>query len=271
MTVRQRLLFGKLIVTLCSSLLVGLLLVGCSSSPAPAGPWTGPLAQARAVWSAEPGIDLLTRPSVVIRAYVESFFVASARGEIKYAYPGFQQAVDTDSPSAKVGWPWPSTLQPAAHPLVGTYRFHILRVNGTGRQVTAVVCDWAYGAAFDLGDGQYGSGSTAAHSIAMDGIDVAWIAMTAPGGNPAPSLPPQKGPEPAPSADVFGGWRVDGRLVDAPDDPYVRHPEEWPSQLSDAQQCEAKAPDPADRRKFLANGQHPRSDYPTASADPGWP
>ncbi len=129
------------------------LLAGCGS-PSPAdGPWTGSMAQVRAVWSAEQGIDLLTGPAVVARAYLESFVLASKKGSIDDAYPGFMHAVDTNAPTAKAAWPWPNTLQPAPHPVVGTYRFHILRIDTIGHLVNAVVCDWDYGAAFDLGGG----------------------------------------------------------------------------------------------------------------------
>ena len=245
-----------------------LLSAGCSSSPPATGPWTGSLAQVRAVWSAEQGIDLLTGPAVAVRAYLESFVLASKTGDIDDAYPGFQQAVDTNAPTAKSAWPWPTTLQPVPHPIVGTYRFHILRIDTIGHQVNAVVCDWGYGAAFDLGDGKYGTGL----NQPADGISVEWIAMTVPGEGGAKSpLPPQKGPAPAPANDVFAGWRIGGHLVVAATDPTVRDPSEWPSQLTDAQQCQAKAPDPADRRQFLTAGVHSRSDYPTLTADPGWP
>jgi hypothetical protein len=92
-----------------------------------------------------------------------------------------------------------------------------------------------------------------------------------PDGGQASPPPHQKGPAAAPVADVFDGWRIDGHLVDAADDPNVQHCDEWPSQLSDAQQCQTKAPDPVERRKFLSDGVHPRSDYPTLPAYPGWP
>src|ERR1700677_4039402 len=98
-----------------------LFLAGCGGSTAPAsGPWTGSMAQVRAVWSAAPGIDLFGGPGVVVRAYLESFVLASKTGNLDNAYPGFQHAVDTNAPTAKDAWPWPNTLQPAPHPIVGT-------------------------------------------------------------------------------------------------------------------------------------------------------
>jgi hypothetical protein len=244
------------------------LLAGCGSSSSANGPWTRSMGQVRAVWSAEQGIDLLTGPAVVARAYLESFVLASKTGRIDDAYPGFMHAVDTNAPTAKAAWPWPNTLQPTPHPVVGTYRFHILRFDTIGHQVNAVVCDWDYGAAFDLGGGKYGTGLTQP----ADGVGVEWIAMTVPGeGAPESPLPPQTGPAPAPANNVFQGWRIGGHLVVAAADPSVRDPSEWPSQLTDAQQCQANAPDPADRRQFLTAGVHSRSDYPTLSANPGWP
>jgi len=61
------------------------------------------MAQVRAVWSAAPGIDLLNEPAVVVRAYLESFVLASKTGDINNTYPGFQQAVDTNAPALPFG------------------------------------------------------------------------------------------------------------------------------------------------------------------------
>jgi hypothetical protein len=177
-----------------------LLLAGCGSpptvrppaSPGAQGPWTGVLAQDRAVWSAEPGIDLLTGPGVAIRAYQESYFVASLMRSEEYLYPGFAHAVAPNAPSTaplSAQGRWPSTSHPAPHPMVGNEQWHILRIDTSGQDLTAVVCDWGlYTRAFDLGDGNYGYiGET--HGA---GVDALWISMTAPAAAPTPPLPPQR-------------------------------------------------------------------------------
>lgn len=255
-------------------------LADCNSPPAqqrpaapPKSPWTGLLAQVRAVWSAEPGIDLLTGPAVVVRAYNESFTLARLMGDIDYVYPGFPHAVAPYAPNSpeSARSRWPDTDHRARYPTVGTFSFHILRIDTAGKRATAIVCDWAYKATHDLGNGKYGSGLDYPYGLG-DGIAVYWISMTAPSnGGHGPPLPPQKGPAPAPADDVFDGWRIDGHFVDFVDDPVLRHPDEWPSQQADAQQCQTKAPDPKERRIFLSEGVHPRSDYPTLPPFPGWP
>ncbi|MEB3907199.1 hypothetical protein OSH39_24850 [Mycobacterium ulcerans] len=151
--------------------------IGCShSEPAPPPlskvPWTGLLAQEREVWSAEPGIDLVTGPAVVIRAYLESRSLASQMGDIDYVYPGFKHAVapnDPAEPDYSLNPPpitqdlWPAPRPDSSslpYPAVGTGRSHILRIDTSGRQVTAVVCGWDYGTAYDIGDGRYSNDPT---------------------------------------------------------------------------------------------------------------
>lgn len=268
-------------------LILLIVLAGCSrgtaphpSPPPPKIPWTGLLAQDRAVWSAEPGIDLLNGPAVVVRAYLESWRVAQATGDPGEVYPGFDQAVPPNVPggpenphsvdapaSARFLRPTPST--PAPHPVVGTERFHILRIGVLDRRVTAVVCDWSmFTRAWDLGDGKYGYDGP---GDLGDGIAMSWVAMDAPASDPEPPLPPQRGPAPAPTNNVFDGWRVVGHLGDGGISPTNNYPRDWPSYEADGQVCTDKAPVPLGRRVFLRHGQHPRSDYPTPPPYPGWP
>jgi len=260
--------------------LIGLL-AGCGgptvqhpAAPPPKVPWTGNLAEDRVVWSAEPGIDLLTGPAVVVRAYMESVSLAEFEGDIGYVYPGFTRAV---APNAPEGQPdstrdrWPNTEHPRRDRIVGTGRYHILRIDTAGRQVTAVVCGYGYGEALDLGNGAYGWKSNLTATDLASGIALRWVAMTAPAETPTPPLPPQKGPAPAPVDDVFGGWQVNGYITADPAMKRNLNPAEWPSEVADGQACVDKAPDPVDRRLYLLNGVHPRSDFPTLPPYPGWP
>ncbi len=257
-------------------------LAGCVSptvqhraAPPPKLPWTGTLADIRAVWSAEPEIDLLTGAAVVVRAYLESLYLAQKEGDIGYVYTGFTRAV---APNAPEGQPdstrdrWPDTQHPMQDRIVGTDRYHILRIDTAGHQVTAVVCNWSYTAALDLGDGKYGWKRSRPATEPGAGIAVHWVAMTAPPDSPTQSLPPQKGTSAAPVDDVFGGWHVIGHNMTADRvPPKNTDPAEWPSELADAQSCVDKAPDPLERRLYLLNGVHPRSDFPTLPPYPGWP
>src|ERR1700749_3163826 len=101
------------------------------AASSPRIPWTAALSDVRAVWSADPGVDLLTAPAVLVRAYLESIFVAANQGDIGYAYPEFTHAVE---PNAPAGQPdsardrWPDTAHPLRDRLVGTDRYHILHI-----------------------------------------------------------------------------------------------------------------------------------------------
>jgi hypothetical protein len=230
----------------------------------PVEPWTGVMADVNAVWSAEPGTDLLSNPAVVVRAYVESHALATAMGTIDAVYPGFTRAVTRPAePEDDPDSAWPGADRPLPYPLVGTERLHILRVDTVGRAVTAIVCSYGgYTNGYDLGNGKYGPYPGVAGD---DGVVAMQISMMSPEVPSAP-LPPQQGQERAPKADVFGGWRINSRRLDL-----NRFQPEWPTALDDIQACRERAPDPLQRREFLSQGEHPRSDYPTLPAYPGWP
>ncbi len=222
------------------------------------------MADVSAVWSAEPGIDLLTGPAVIVRAYVESHALATAMGTDDVVYPGFTRAVLSPAETGEVpGIPWPEATGPLPYPLVGTEREHILRIDRADREVTAMVCSYSrYTASYDLGNGNYGPYPGGGDD---DGVVAMQLTMTAPATSSNP-LPPQRGPSRAPSDDVFGKWRIDSRRLDL-----ITAEPEWPTATEDLQACRDRAPDPVERRKFLRQGEHPRSDYPTLPAYPGWP
>lgn len=87
-----------------------------SSTPAtpPAG-WPAALNDFTFAWTAEPGIDVTAGPAVPVRAYTESYLLASIMGDNRYLYPGFQQSVD---PNQSINHPigtqslWPKTNAP---------------------------------------------------------------------------------------------------------------------------------------------------------------
>jgi hypothetical protein len=259
-----------ILIAFCAAVLVA----ACSSAPnapppspppPPKGPWTGLLADYRVVWSAEPGIDLLTGPAVVVRAFYESGVGALFGGSADFLYPGFDHAVPREAPPPAPKWPVGE--KPYPYPLVGTDRNHILRIETSGTNVTAVFCNWGYGITDDLGDGKFGFHGPPPNP-GFEAIFAEWLALTPPPSGATP-LPPQHGPAPAPVDDVFGGWRVTQRLAGGPGDTKV--PAEWPTMIEDANTCVATAPDPPARRQFLTQGVHPRSDFPTLAPFPGWP
>jgi hypothetical protein len=182
-------------------------------------------------------------------------------GTLDVTYPGFAKAVShRSSNSDTLSDPWPETTYPTPRPIVGTERFHLLRFEITNSSVDSYVCSYGeYTTAYDLG-GEFGYQPGGLD----DGVALRKISLTAPE-NPT-HLAPQRGPARAPSTDVFDGWKITAMLrSEAQDDP------RWPTLESDMQACRDRAPDPIERRKFLRQGKHPRSDYPTLAPYPGWP
>lgn len=248
-------------------------LAGCGSNanheaaptqPGPAAGWPAALNDFTVVWTAEPGIDVTTGPAVPVRAYTESYLLASVTGDNKYLYPGFAQSVD---PNQSVDHPtgtqflWPKTDDPAKTPWVGTDQAHIASVTTSGRDVTVVVCEYTFGSAQPARKGYVPNiGQPPPYS----GIDPMRITMTAPA-KPRPETP-QQGPARAPSVDVFNGWRITSHQGGY----FARSGvgDEWPNAAEDRNTCLAKAPQHPDLQR---GGEYPRADFPTQPPSPGWP
>ncbi|MDF2899886.1 MAG: hypothetical protein K0Q46_6672 [Rhodococcus erythropolis] len=229
--------------------------------------WSGMVSDLRFTWSSDPGIDLLTGPAVPIRAFVESVQLAQYAGNLDYAYPGFEQAT-AEQPPADVPWSQRPSLDHAlTKPLIGTDRYHILSIARNGRTVAATICNFRYAVASERQDGTFESAGQTGVGDAK-GIDVVRVALTEPS---SPSdLPPQSGPEPAPSNDVFGEWTVTGLLnFFASGKPGFDTA--WPSYREDIASCVDKAPSSLEERQFFVDGEHPRNDFPTSPPSPGWP
>jgi hypothetical protein len=231
--------------------------------PAPSPPahtierWSGAAADLRFRWSADPSVDLLNGPAVIVRAYTESVELAKIMFNADYVYPGFDRAVAPDGPDY-VG-PRPDLVYPPKHPPVGTDYGHILRIERKGRDVVALVCGFGYASAFDLG-----GGNVMVKHYANFGTSVRRVFMVAPAREPAIPLPPQNGPLPAPVDDVFGDWRVTATQLGLV-------PSDWSAFPADLEACIARAPDPIERRESLMTGEHSRADFPTLPPHPGWP
>jgi hypothetical protein len=252
-----------LTVALASILVAGCHLFG--SGEPKTERWGGFLQDLRYEWDAEPGIDVTTGAIVPVRAYVESRRLAQSMGNMDYVYPGFTSAVPPDDPRDH-GWGLqPNVNHPLDEALVGNGRYHILSVSRTGNALTVTMCNYDYSIAVQQADGRL-------HSVAADtdhqpkGINAERMTLTAP--SAPPSTTPQAGPSPAPSDDVFGGWRITGYLF-TPAQPGLET--QWPTYDADLAECVEKAPDSPERRAYLVNGAHPRSDFPTSPPSPGWP
>jgi hypothetical protein len=250
---------------------VAVLVAGCTAQPTATAPrppdrWPANLSEFHFVWTAEPGIDLLTGPAVIARAYTESSLLASFGGSLDYLYPGFNHAVDKNQPvgssprSTIALWPEPD-LDPT--PTVGTAQEHILRIDQRGRDVAVVSCYWTVGTALQQSNGQY---RIKGNPPPYTGVYVDRVNLRAPAEPQV--LPPQRGPSNYPFVDVFGQWRVTGSL----------HPmgstdlqPEWPEYTQDLDACTTKSPESLERRESLTSADRPRSDFPTLPSSPGWP
>lgn len=234
--------------------------------------WSGFVSELRFDWSSEAGIDITSSPAVPVRAYIESSMLVQYAGNLEFAYPGFTEAVPPQAPPGSTDTGRrslrPNTNYPLQHPLVGTNRYHILAVDSAQRSQTVTLCNYNYSVAAEKSKGiftsvaQTGYGDTA-------GIYAMRITLTPPTEKIA-ALPPQAGPLPAPTEDVFNGWRVSsssGAL--SAGNPGFNSV--WPTNQADYASCVAKAPDSPERRTFFTNGEHGRSDFPTSAPAPGWP
>lgn len=235
-----------------------------SSTPAtpPAG-WPATLNDFTFVWTAEPGIDVTAGPAVPVRAYTESYLLASIMGDNRYLYPGFQQSVD---PNQSINHPigtqslWPKTNAPQQQ-WIGTVQVHILSVTTAGRDVTVVACEYTFGSAQPA---RHGYEPNIGKPPPYSGIDPLRITMETPA-KPGPQFP-QQGPARTPSVDVFNGWRITSHQGGYFAQSGVG--DEWPNASEDRNTCLAKAPPHPDLQR---GGEYPRTDFPTLPPSPGWP
>jgi hypothetical protein len=227
--------------------------------------WGGLLSDLRYQWDGEPGIDIVTGAAVPVRAYIESRWLAGFMGGLDYAYPGFTRAVPPDPPDA--GWGLrPNVNHTLSNALIGNSKYHILSLSRSADTITAAVCDYDYSVARELDDGKFESVARRS-GWQPKGIHVERITLAAPSAESSP-LPPQAGPSASPSVDVFGDWRITGYLFSTSQPGFNT---QWPTFDAELAKCVEKAPDPPGRRAFLTEGEHPRSDFPTSPASPGWP
>ena len=126
------------------------------TTTAPPAGWPATLNDLSVVWSAEPGIAVTTWPAVVVRAYTESYLLASITGDDKYLYPGFNQAVGPNQPldhPTGTRYLRPKADRQPVKPWVGTEQAHILSIVSSGRDVTVVFCEYLFGTAQEHGRG----------------------------------------------------------------------------------------------------------------------
>ncbi|MCV7267980.1 hypothetical protein [Mycolicibacterium doricum] len=217
----------------------------------------------RYLWTAEPEIDVLTGPAVLVRAFIESFMLSQYVGDMAYAYPGFDRAVPENGFELWVTRP--ALDVPSDEPAVGNIAHHFLSIIRTDGDVSAIICSYSYRLASKSDDRSYRSVAGAGPKDTR-GIYVTKVGLT----GRSPSMPPQAGPRPDPVDDVVGDWRFRG-ILDSFTQGKQGFDEAWPTYEADLRTCVDKAPDPAPVRAEIIDGSHPRDFFPTAPASPGWP
>ncbi len=219
------------------------------------------------VWSAEPGIDLFSRPAEVMRATFEAHSITRVPSVINY--PGAIAATaeaNTRKPGLQIGYQ--ERVDTSVSPTSGTNYFHVLRMESTANAISATVCDFRSGLVYHP--------KSSAYSIIAGFL--ASFHATLPAGSvdrrahaPVHGTPAGKGDR-APRYDAFAPWQV---TYDYTTPPVGTLPE-------DENFCYQKATDIAHTIPAYANqtfGAHddpePRgltpADFPKQPQFPGWP
>ena len=281
------------------------LIAGCTTSPEnpPSAKddrqfpnWPTLLDDFRFHWTASPGIDLMSGPAVIVRAYTESYQVASLTFDIKNVYPGFMRATpenqsrDGEFSSELIGirplWPYERDKPPPGVAHFGFNTDHLLELTATGDGYRAIVCTGSYSdfikstvqpdAYFSVASQLTQDGVHPTDPYPVDefsGVSVRQIVFTQhdpriPADAPAPVATAQRGPAPAPQIDVFGNWFVTASSTKGWG-PAVSDTDAFPS-ADLKKRCSDAMPDDEAQRRALMTG-YKKQPLPHGDAVPGWP
>ncbi|WP_374157867.1 hypothetical protein ACEWX3_23910 [Mycobacterium sp. G7A2] len=231
---------------------------------------------------------MTTGVAVPIRAYLESWYIASWTNDPENVYPGFLRATpgsaDLDGNYlGQLAWIRPLNGAPSypvdpAKPL-GYMPMHIQSVDAVASGLRVTVCLGEYSIYFasDSSAGKLVSvaadKSTAQLADPLDTVRVKRIELT----NNDPRIPadasdvdtPQEGPAPAPVGDVFGHWFITGASsslwgpVDADPPDFFVTPDM-------RRRCQEAMPDSPENQIEMATG-FKDNPPPHGRPIPGWP
>jgi hypothetical protein len=253
--------------------------------------WPPLLNDFRFRWTAEPGIDVTTGPAMVVRAYLESYGVATYTLNTDNLFPGFRRATpENQAPEGDFLWQLVH-IQPLgrgytktakdAGPNFGYEALHFLELTPTGDGYRAVVCsgEYAHFIESDARPGKFvsvdvtqdtaqpfqqGDSGVYTYQIDLTQHDPRLIPNP-----PAPVSTPQGGPAPAPNQDVFGDWFFTGASSSYWGPSNDRTSADFPPpELK--QRCEAAMPSPKAERLAIMTGFKDQPP-PHGDAIPGWP
>ncbi|OUS94626.1 hypothetical protein CA951_17065 [Rhodococcus sp. NCIMB 12038] len=198
-------------------------------------------------WSADPGIDLLSRPAVAVRAYMESYYLAIHGHALAAGYPGFADATSQQRDRVDFDYWNGSDLER----LVGTQFEHVLALAPTEDGWAATVCSGNYAVMAEK-EGRFFN--LTGPSPQAETVRIVAPEQTLSVGSESLAA---EGAERAPSADVFAGWKI------------AEHEQAARDQNAYAE-CDSRMPDIRDARPQKANLPHD-APYPTLAPYPGWP
>ena len=253
--------------------------------------WPTSLNEFRFHWSADPNIDMTTGPAVPIRAYLESYYVASVTASLGNVYPGFLRSTPENDDLDGHYVTQLAHIRPlngvsatpedvVAH--FGYMPFHIMSLDRVAEGFRAIVCQGQY-ADFvnsEVQPGKFVSTSVNQKTgeiqgeVGVAGVAVHRIELTEHDPRVGPNAPlavtaPQRGPAPAPDQDVFGNWFFTGASssfwgpIDASDPERVSTPEL-------ERQCSDRMPQTEAGRVAMMTGFKDQPP-PHGDAIPGWP
>ena len=250
--------------------------------------WPSALDNFRFHWTSDPEVPLTTGFAVPIRAYFESWYVASWTNNAEAVYPGFLRATpesdDLDGDYlGQLAWIRPLNGRPGypTEPVTpyGFMPVHIQSVEPIDNGLRVTVCEGQYAAVLPSDSAPNQKVSLAANKVTgelrdpLDTVLVNRIELT----QNHPRIPaeasdadtPQEGPAPAPAGDVFGHWFITGASsslwgpVDADPPDFFVTPEM-------RRQCQSAMPDPPEKQIEMATG-FKDSPPPHGKPIPGWP
>lgn len=283
---------------LLATLMAVIVLAGCggpsqtSLSPVPSAAqgrlspfWPPLLNDFRFHWSAEPGIDIFTGPAVIIRAYMESYDIATFTADISNVYPGFMRATPEnqtyrEAPELQVTGIRPlgegySITSKDARPHYGAVQYHLLEMNSTpdGWDVIGCTGNYANFMESEVVPGKFVSVAAFqpdAQPRPGSGVRPFRITLTQlERGGPAPVSVPQRGPAPAPNQDLFANWFITGASFGGWGPKNAPEPLRWPP-ASLQQRCSQVMPQSESERLAIITG-FKDNPPPHGDAVPGWP
>ena len=257
--------------------------------------WPTLLNDFRFRWSAEAGIDVTAGPAMVVRAYIESYNVATFTLDVSNVFPGFMRATPENLTYRQAQYLQQTGMRPLGEgydmtPKDAVAHFgyvinHFLELSPTGDGWQAVVClgEYPHFMASRVHPGKYVAvwadavtGEPYKGGAKPEDLGVYPVRITltqhdpriGPGA-PAEVTVPQKGPAFSPDRDVFGNWFITAASFGGWGPKGVSPASDW-SEPEPQNRCNSVMPQNAAERRAIITGFRD-TPPPHGEAVPGWP